>query len=114
MIERDPYPSPTLLGRETRGRWDLWQQLDLPRGSTGKNVWDKAFKPDKLNDYRIVVGDVQGKMRRCLCQLDHLLDRLHLQRAGSTGKQDLNKTFKSDTINGCKIVEVHFDTKTLG
>ena len=47
--------------------WDLWQLLDLlhlyREGSIGKKAWNKAFKPDRLNDCRIVPVDVKDKMR---------------------------------------------------
>jgi hypothetical protein len=47
--------------------WDLWQQQDLLHlyrgGSTGKKAYNKAFKPDRPNDCRIVAVDVEDKMR---------------------------------------------------
>jgi hypothetical protein len=61
-----------------------------------------------LNDYRIMVVNVGGKLKGCLWQLGLL------QRRELTGKQDLNKTSKPETINGCEIMVIHFGTKTLG
>jgi len=79
------------------------------RGSTGKKVWNRAFKPDKGNGCRIVGVDVRDNL------IGHLwwLGLLHLQRGGSTIKKDLNRTFKPDTISGCRIMEVYVGNKTI-
>ena len=79
------------------------------RESTGKKAWHRAFKPDMLNDCRIMVVNVRDE------QMGHLwqLGLLHLQRGGSTIKKDLNRTFEPDTINSCRIMEVYVRTKTM-
>jgi hypothetical protein len=69
-------------------------------GLTGNKAWNKVFKPDRLNDSRIVVVDVRVKMREYPWQLG----LLHLHKGGWTGKEGWNKTF----------MDVRFGTVTIG
>jgi hypothetical protein len=80
------------------------------RGLIGNKPLNKVFKPGKLNDCRIVVFDVNIKMRQC----QWWPGLLHPFMREWTGKEGLNKTFKPDTTNSCRTMDVRLGTVTVG